>query len=285
MKQMITILSLLSTTFCGGCASTRMTSFTDPDYRQTTFKRILVLANTSDLERRLHFESTMVEVLLDAGVVAIEGFKLFPPTRNLTPERKVELLIQDSIDSYLSISVGESGMEQVYIPPTGSTTTTKGKASVTGNKLEYRGKSTTTIEGGYNFSKPWAAFDVELVDVSTGNTAWVASAFTGGNAFANFSTVINSFCDQTIDQLANDKLIKTREQANREAENDSKLLKKKQSERESPDMVYLKDGSTIRGIIIAEVKSGGKMETITIRDHNGQVRTLGMSEIDRILKK
>ena len=103
MKQTVIIFSLVSMlALSGGCASTKMTSFTDPDYRQTTFKRILILANTSDLERRLYFESTMAKVLLDVGVVAIEGFKLFPPTRNLTPERKVELLIQDSIDSYLS---------------------------------------------------------------------------------------------------------------------------------------------------------------------------------------
>lgn len=283
--------------FFGGCASTRMTSFKDPDYQVTRFKRILVVANTSDLERRLYFESKMVDVLLDAGVFALEGYRLFPPTRDLSPEQKVALLVRDSIDSYLAISVGESGIEQVYIPPTGSTTTTKGTASIVGDRLNYEQKSKTTIEGGYTFSKPWAEFTVELVDVTYGRRAWIASAFTGGNAFANFNTVINSFCNETLERLAQDRLVETesekRNNAERQLNNDrqkaeeAKAAKRKQLIEKSAikgDVVYLKNGNIIRGTIVAQVGLEDRLERITIRTFGGETRTYEGTDIDRIQK-
>lgn len=192
----------------GGCASTSMTSFTDPAYRATNFSRVLVVVNLSDLQWRQRIESRMVEEFRDKGIFALEGMNLFPPTRDLTDEQKVDLLLQNGIDSYLVIGVGETGTQQVYIPQTGSSTKKEGNVSVYGNTATYREKSTTTTYGGYTVSKPWANFDAKLFDVSNGQNAWVASAFTGGNAYANFNTVINSFCGKTVEQLIKDGVVK-----------------------------------------------------------------------------
>lgn len=190
-----------------GCASTRMTSFKDPDYQKAEFKRILIVANTSDLEDRQKLESKMVEAFSEVGVFALESFKLFPPTRELTDEDKVDLLLKNNIDSFVSISVGESGVSQVYIPQTSSTTKTTGNVNIYGNTASYRQKSKTTYQGGYNVNKPWAEFETKLYDVSNGQMAWIASSFTGGNAYANKNTVINSYCEKTVDQLLEDNLI------------------------------------------------------------------------------
>jgi len=35
------------------------------------------------------------------------------------------------------------------------------------------------------------------------------SAFTGGNAYANFNTVVNSFCGKTVEQLIKDGVVKS----------------------------------------------------------------------------
>lgn len=190
-----------------GCASTRMTSFKDPDYQNTEFKRILVVANTNDLEDRQKLESKMVESFSEVGVYALESYKLFPPTRELTNEEKVDLLLKNNIDSFISISVGESGVSDVYIPQTSSTTKTEGNVNVYGNTARYKEKSTTTYQGGYTVHKPWAQFETKLYDVSNGRMAWIASSFTGGNAYANRNTVINSYCGKTVDQLLDDSLI------------------------------------------------------------------------------
>lgn len=193
--------------FLFGCASTRMTSFKDPDYQNTEFKRMLVVANTNDLEDRQKLEFKMVEAFSEAGVYALESYKLFPPTRELTDEEKVDLLLKNDIDAFISISVGESGVSEVYVPQTSSTTKTKGEVNVYGNTARYKEKSTTTYQGGYTLNKPWAEFETKLYDVSNGQMAWIASSFTSGNAYANRNTVINSYCGKTVDQLLEDRLI------------------------------------------------------------------------------
>ena len=194
--------------FLVSCASTRMTSFKDPDYQKAEFKRILIVANTNDLEDRQKLESKMVEAFSDIGVFAMESFRLFPPTRELTDEDKVNLLLKNNIDAFISISVGESGVDEIYVPQTSSTTKTKGEVNVYGNTAHYKEKSTTTYQGGYTLNKPWAEFETKLYDVSNGQMAWISSSFTKGNAYANRNTVINSYCGKTVDQLLEDNLIK-----------------------------------------------------------------------------
>lgn len=207
MKIFNYIFTTLSLIILVGCASTRMTSFKDPDYQKAEFKRILVVANTNDLEDRQKLESKMVEEFSSIGVYSLESFRLFPPTRELTDEDKVELLLKNDIDAFISISVGESGVSEVYVPQTSSTTKTKGNVNVYGNTATYKEKSTTTYQGGYTLNKPWAEFETQLYDVSNGQMAWIATSFTGGNAYANRNTVINSYCGKTVDQLLEDKLI------------------------------------------------------------------------------
>ncbi|MGQ9848086.1 MAG: hypothetical protein ACUVQP_11395 [Bacteroidales bacterium] len=199
---------LLILIFIFGCASTRMTSFKDPDYQKAEFKRILVVANTNDLEDRKKLESKMVEEFSDIGVYALESFRLFPPTRELTDEDKVELLLKNDIDAFILISVGESGVSEVYVPQTSSTTKTKGSVSVYGNTAKYEEKSTTIYQGGYTLNKPWAEFETSLYDVSNGQMVWIASSFTGGNAYANRNTIVNSYCEKTVEKLLEDRLIK-----------------------------------------------------------------------------
>jgi hypothetical protein len=208
MKQGINLCAAITLILFSGCASTSMTSFTDPAYRGTTFKRVLVVANVSDLEWRQKIETRIVQEFRSEGIYAMEGINLFPPTRAFTDSQKVELLVQNNIDSYIVIGVGESGIQQVYIPQTGSSTKTEGRVDVYGNTATYEEKSTTRTYGGYNVSKPWAHFDAKLYDVSRGDIAWVASATTGGNAYANFNTVVNSFCGKTVEQLIKDGVVR-----------------------------------------------------------------------------
>lgn len=208
MKIFNYIFTTLSLIILVGCASTRMTSFKDPDYQKAEFKRILVVANTNDLEDRQKLESKMVEEFSNIGLFALESFRLFPPTRELTDEDKVELLLKNDIDAFISISIGESGVDEVYVPQTSSTTKTKGEVNVYGNTARYKEKSTTTYQGGYTLNKPWAEFETKLYDVSNGQMAWISSSFTKGNAYANRNTVINSYCGKTVEQLLEDNLIK-----------------------------------------------------------------------------
>ncbi len=208
MKTQIIVFAIVVLTGLAGCASTDMTSFKDPSYASTSFDRILVVANLSNLDWRQQIESRLVQEFQEKGIFAMKGMDLFPPTRTLTDDQKISLLTENKIDSYILIDVGETGTQQVYIPQTGSSTKTEGNVNVSGNTATYREKSTTTTYGGYTVSKPWAQFEAKVFDVSNGQNAWMASAFTKGNGYANFKTVVNSFCGKTVEQLIKDGVVK-----------------------------------------------------------------------------
>ncbi|GIU70438.1 MAG: hypothetical protein KatS3mg002_1674 [Candidatus Woesearchaeota archaeon] len=210
LKSFGFICCFISFLFFSGCASTNITSFKDPDYENAKFNKILVLANTTDLSDRKELESYMVSEFSNFGIIAMESFRLFPPTRNLSDQEMIDLLLKNHIDAIITINVGESGVEEVYIPRTGSETKTKGQVNTYGNTANYKEKSTTTYYGGYTQKKPWAEFETKLFDVSNGNLVWIASSFTGGNAYANRSTIIYSYCLNTVEKLIEDGLITER---------------------------------------------------------------------------
>ena len=67
---------------------------------------------------------------------------------------------------------------------------------------------TTTQTGGYSYQKLWAQFTAQLYDATTGAGVWVASATTGGNAFASAVTLVHSMADKTIERLTQDGVIR-----------------------------------------------------------------------------
>ena len=58
-------------------------------------------------------------------------------------------------------------------------------------------------------SKPWADFETRIYDIATGETVWVASSHTGGNAFADLGTVVDSFGRRVALKLTEDGVIGT----------------------------------------------------------------------------
>ncbi|MGO9830704.1 MAG: hypothetical protein ACLPJH_11235 [Myxococcaceae bacterium] len=185
------------------CASTKTTSFQDPEFRGRPFTRLVVLyANPLSLSGRQNVETHMVAALRDRGIYAVWGLSVFPPTRDMSPEEMSRALQVGGFDGLLVISRTGTGVQQTYVPPTTSTTTTTGTITSYGyGSASYSGTSTTYTPPGQTINRPWANFDTKVVDVATGRTAWIASAFTGGNGYANFDTVINSYCDTTAEDL------------------------------------------------------------------------------------
>lgn len=290
------IIILLFAVILSGCASTSVTSFTDPDYTSAEFNRILVVVNSNDLENRLNIETNMVFALKDAGVYALESYKLFPPTRQFTPEEKISLLIKKDIKAFLSITIGKTGVQEVYIPPTSSTTKTEGDISFHGNSASYSEKSKTAYLGGYTLSKPWAKYATKLFDVSNGRMVWLSDSFTGGSALANFSTVNSSYCNAIVNDLEKKDLILTKDIIQRKQNEQEKLdEEKKQLERQKiieknkeeaipPKIsrITLKDNTVIEGLIILTEKDNDKIVSVAIENKDGKIIKINYSQVEKI---
>jgi hypothetical protein len=186
-----------------GCASTKITSFRDPAFATKTFHKILVVAPFSDLESRTMAESAFVDRLTSYSVDAIPSMKVLMPTRTYSSEEFLKILSEIKIDGVLLVTLVDASSTQTFVPGSSST---YGQATLSGNTVNYSG--TTQNYGGYYISKPRVRYEIRLYDVSTGNTAWVATSLTRGNAFAHFDTLIDSLADTAVEKLHEDALLR-----------------------------------------------------------------------------
>lgn len=204
MKKYNFIIGLLIwILFIVSCASTSVTSFRDPAFATKTFQRMLIVAPFADLESREKAEGAFVEHLAKYSVEGIPSIRIFMPTRTYTNEELVKLLSENKIEGVLVITLTDAYKTQAYVPAFSST---YGQASLTGNTVNY--SAYTQQYGGYYISKPKVRYELRLYDVLTGNTAWVATSLTRGNAFAHFDTLINSLADTTTEKLKDDGLLR-----------------------------------------------------------------------------
>jgi hypothetical protein len=288
-------------TLITGCASTSITSFTDPDYKSIQFKNILVAANTNKLGYRLSMENRIVEVFANNGIKSIPSYSIFPPTREFTDSLKKDLMISNKIDGCLMVYFGESGIEQVQIPIIGSKT--KGTVTYNSSGADYESK--TTYIGGQVLDKPYAEFDLKLFDVINGKMAWIANSFTGGSAYSNFNTVYSSFCDKIVDRLSADNLIRTSDdivkiyKAEIERiieERKSKIDKIIKGREEKPeqdkiDVVVLKNGNVITGLILnryfADANFGNNRGEIIVKiqDQDQVLHRIMLKDISEVYQK
>ncbi len=202
-KKQYAIFDLfILTVFITGCASTSITSFRDPSFAAKSFYKILVMSPFADLESRTKAESAFVERLAKHSVEGIPSISVFMPTRTYTNEELFKLLSENSIDGVLLVTLTDASSNQVYIPAFSST---YGQASLTGNTLNY--SANTFQAGGYYVSRPQVHYEIQLYDVLTGNTAWVATSLTRGSASTNFDILIGSLADTAIEKLREDGLL------------------------------------------------------------------------------
>ena len=203
MKKQYVIFVFLGMLLIAGCASTSITSFLDPSFSTKSFHRILIVSPFADLESRTKAESVFVERLAKFSVEGIPSIRIFMPTRTYTTEELLKLLSENKVEGVLLVTLTDAYTTQAYVPASSST---YGQATLTGNTINYL--SHTQQYGGYYISKPRVRYEMRLFDVLTGNTAWVATSVTRGNAFARFDTLIGSLAETTVEKLKEDGLIK-----------------------------------------------------------------------------
>jgi len=182
------------------CAHTSMSSMVAPDVRGHVFHHVLVVGNFADLGIRRDAEYRLASRSVSGHYEFVPSVDLFFPGRQYSPEEMRSILRQHAIDATLVITPGQSGASSGYVPPTYTSScsawTSAGCTQVT-----------TSQSGGFSYSRPWQQFSATLYDATSGSSVWVASAGTGGNAFAHALTLVRSMVDKTADRLAKDGLV------------------------------------------------------------------------------
>ncbi len=186
-----------------GCAATALTSVRDPAFQGRTFQRIVVVAPFTDLDKRATAENSFVAALQARGAQAVPAMTVLPPTRTYSDEEMGAALRAAGADGVLLVTLTDAYASTTYVP---GSTTTSGSAYATGSTVSWT--ATTRQNPGYYVNKPRVRFEVKLVDVATGSTAWLGTSLTRGNAFAGWDTLMRSLASEAAGRLAADGLVR-----------------------------------------------------------------------------
>ena len=138
-----------------GCATTTITSFTDPDFKNKAFSNFIILTPNIDLQYGTMLQSKLCEKLKEKKIKCVEAYTLFFPTKEFTLNQKNEMLAKNNIDAYLEIQLGNGNVD---LPQ--ASAMTFGNPFVYNNSVAYPtfGVTPRRREAGYN---------IILMDVKT----------------------------------------------------------------------------------------------------------------------
>lgn len=162
-----------------GCASSQMTSMSEPAGKGKQYQRFIVWARVEDPYLRRQMERRVVQRLEEAGAEAFVSIDLLPPTRGYSESDINTVLWAKGIEGFLILSVNESAPSRVP------------------------GASGSVAGGG---NHPKASLQSELFDVLYQRRAWVSMARTKESEDATFERVA-PFCDEVVERMLADKLL------------------------------------------------------------------------------
>jgi hypothetical protein len=202
-KLQIIIVCLFICFFLSGCAYSKISSFTDPNWELREFQKILVYIPFDDFSVQIAAEDSLVNKLQEKNVNATPFYKVFPPTKECSGEYFADKVLENGFDGMITVAVTDYYTNTFTIPET--TETTGEITSFGGPRTNI--SATTTKSGGQTFSTPNVIFEIELFDLNIIDVVWIANSHTTGNAFAKSKDIFSSLSDKLVDKLQEDGII------------------------------------------------------------------------------
>ncbi|HTP53112.1 MAG TPA: hypothetical protein VMK42_20660 [Anaeromyxobacteraceae bacterium] len=201
------------------CVSTKTTAVRSAEFNGAHFSGVLVFVNTSDMEKRRHYEDALVRELAARRIPARPSLDLFPPIDAVTPEVVTSRCASAGLDTALTVVVaGESHQTVItgqhtnancYGTSNGTATAyATGPGTATAN---YSGTSSANCYGNtYNTTATQHAMGIEirLTELASGKTVWMAQSQGSGGAGGVFgkmgmgSDIIEHMAKDIGDQIA-----------------------------------------------------------------------------------
>ena len=193
MKKLLILL--ISFLLFVSCATTKISSFKNPDIDFSNYQRMLILGNSRDIDFRKTIETDLVTAFTEQSIGAVSSIELISPVKEYTDEEIQKILSENNIDGYLAVAVVSALEESAYVPET----------SYTNYRSQYvNGQliSTpyTSTYGGYSVSYPKASFEIILTDIKTGQIAFKATANSEGDEFSDMKTISKSLAKKIVEE-------------------------------------------------------------------------------------
>lgn len=179
-----TLCALLFSAPAEALRSTKVEGHTDPDFVGYQPKKVLIVVIGTSTDMRQQTEKRMIERLAKFNVEAATERQLFPPTRDWSPETRVEMLEKHGFDSTILVVSGANSTSVIpFARQTYGTANTTGH--VYGNGAFNAQTSGTTTEYNLVSVSSSAEFSAVLVQNGTGRIIWYGDIVTkaGGTLF------------------------------------------------------------------------------------------------------
>ena len=190
MKKLLLVIILL---FLTSCATTKISSFINPDIDISNYKNILVFGNIRDIEIRKTLESDIVSAFIDNNLNCISSINIFSPLKDYSEQERKEILIKNNIDGIITVCIISAGENSASIPQ--QTYTNYSSQYVNGQLISI---PYTTTSGGYSVSYPKADFEITLTDIASGKLAYKATANSEGDEFSDMKTISRSLAKEIV---------------------------------------------------------------------------------------
>lgn len=173
-----------------GCATTNITSFTDPAFKGHTFSSFVVVTPNLNLQYSSLLQRKICNSIRDKGAKCARALDMFPPTRTYNGAQVDKILKENRIGGYLVVIYGggESQSRQVG-------TLSYGTANVFANTVTSYGSTVPITSFSRNDD-----YSIVLIDTKTFKKAWIGGAKTHAQGLVNITD--NVFTSSLANEIA-----------------------------------------------------------------------------------
>lgn len=191
------------------CVSIDTTSYSDPDFIAKPYTNLCVYSVEQNLNRRKLVENVFVNELKEAGINAVQGSTLFPPTREWAESDFQTQLTKYGYDGFLKIEIVDEKINERVTPQVHTdtkTTTVKKRDGKDATITETNSYVTNDVDVFMNNQ-----FQADLIDVATNKNAWKGYSSTSAQMNMigiDIDAIIEKFAESVIEELQLKKHLK-----------------------------------------------------------------------------
>lgn len=177
------------------CATTKVSSFRNPDINLSEYKKIVVHGNSRDIDFQKTLESDLVNAFSEKNIQAVSSIKLMSPIKEYTVEEIQAIFSENEIDGHLYVAVVSAPDGAAYIAQMPQSTFPSQYANGKLSSSAY-----AAVSGGNAGAHPRASFDIILIDVKSGQIAFKATANSEGDEFSDMKNISKSLAKKIAEE-------------------------------------------------------------------------------------
>lgn len=195
---LIFLLSIVATS----CVSIETTSYTDPDFINKKYSKFCVYSVEQNLNRRALIEKVFAEEFQEAGLYAVQGSMIFPPTRVWEEADFQAQLVKNGFDGFIKIEIMDENVNERITPEFHTNTETRTIKKKNGKDATITETNTfVTNDVDVYMSNQ---FQADLIDVNSNKVAWKGYSSTSAQVDMigmDVETIVERFAEDVINEL------------------------------------------------------------------------------------